>query len=67
MRSLKEILIVGTIAGLIWEFIAPLMKQNSITDYIDILCYVISTIIYWVILNYTVKKAQTNDNNRKSK
>ena len=58
MTSLGTLLLVGTVAGLVWEFIAPLMKRESVTDYFDLLCYIISTIGYWGIIQIT-KRAGT--------
>ena len=50
MNSLRAILIVGIIVAFVWEFIAPHMKKGSVTDFGDILCYIISSIGYWGLL-----------------
>ena len=47
--KLQHILLFCFIAGLFWEFIAPLMKKTSVTDFFDLLCYCIGGFLYWVI------------------
>ena len=50
LTSLRSILLVSIPAGLIWEFVAPLMKSSSVTDPIDLICYLLGSLIYWWIL-----------------
>ena len=33
--------------GLLWEFLAPLLNPASVSDWLDIVCYVIGGSIYW--------------------
>ena len=47
--KLPHILLFCFIAGLFWEFIAPLMKKTSVTDFFDLLCYCIGGFLYWAI------------------
>lgn len=49
IAKLQHILLFCFIAGLFWEFIAPLMKKTSVTDFFDLLCYCIGGFLYWVI------------------
>ena len=50
ITSLKVILIVITCSGFVWEFIGPFIKKSSVTDYMDLVCYVVGAIIYWSLL-----------------
>ncbi len=56
MATLKVIFIVGMTAGLTWEFIAPFLKKSSVTDPLDIVCYAISTVGYWAVLNAVINR-----------
>lgn len=49
MNTLFSILIFCFLCGTIWEFIAPFLKEGSVTDFIDLLCYCIGGILYWII------------------
>ena len=42
-------LIVGMVAGLIWEFLAPLINAKAVTDIYDLICYFVGVHIYYVI------------------
>jgi hypothetical protein len=50
MKKLKWIMIFGFCSGLIWEFVAPLIKPSSITDMLDLLFYILGTFLYWCIV-----------------
>ncbi len=45
-----EITALCLAVGSIWEYVTPVMKPSSISDPIDIVCYVCGGIIYWLIL-----------------
>ena len=49
MKKLKWIMIFGFCSGLIWEFVAPLIKPSSVTDILDLLFYTLGTFLYWCI------------------
>lgn len=36
-------------AGLVWEFVAPYLRQDSTSDWIDVGCYILGGITYWII------------------
>ncbi len=36
-------------AGLVWEFIAPIIRPGSVSDWIDVGCYVLGGIIYFSV------------------
>jgi hypothetical protein len=50
ISSLKLIIHMCAFCGILWEFVAPLIKPNSVTDYWDILCYYIGGLIYYLII-----------------
>lgn len=54
--DIKYIVPIFIIAGIIWEFVAPYFKSNSITDIYDILSYIIGGILYSLILNIHMRK-----------
>lgn len=45
-----HLLSVGFTAGLFWEYVAPLFVKDSVSDPIDLCCYVLGTIFYWMAL-----------------
>ena len=40
--------------GLVWEFVAPLLKGNSVTDLYDLLCYCVGGTLYYAV-NKSIK------------
>lgn len=44
------LLLFGLCAGMVWEFVAPLIKASSVTDIMDLACYVSGTLLYWCIM-----------------
>ena len=56
MVKFRIIFAVGMTAGFVWEFIAPFLKTGSVTDIGDLVCYAISTVGYWWILNICIKR-----------
>ncbi len=45
-----HLLSVGFTAGLFWEYVVPLFVEDSVSDPIDLCCYVLGTIFYWIAL-----------------
>ena len=60
----RLIYIIGFIflAGLIWEFVAPLIKTSSVCDVIDLLCYVIGGVFYWALLKIYTRSIKYDRN-----
>lgn len=46
----KYIFLFITACGCVWEFITPLYKENSITDYYDFIAYYIGAMIYFILV-----------------
>jgi hypothetical protein len=49
--KLKYIVAFCLTAGFVWEFLAPCFKEGSVTDPLDLLCYVLGGILYWGIMH----------------
>ena len=54
--SIKYLIIIIILCSFIWEYLIPFFKPTSVTDPIDVICYLTGTIIYWMIhKNWTQK------------
>ena len=53
-RSLIRILFFVFIAGMFWEFIAPMFRRDSVSDLGDIMAYLIGGITYWAMIRKTI-------------
>lgn len=41
--------LLGMSAGFVWEYFAPIINADAVTDTIDLLCYFVGTnIYYWI-------------------
>ena len=56
VTSLKALFLIGLAVGVIWEFGAPILKPTSTTDLMDIVCYLMGSILYWFILRLNIKE-----------
>ena len=56
LRGLVAILMLMLSAGIIWEFLAPVIKDGSVTDPIDLICYLVGGGVYWIILNINMSR-----------
>ena len=54
-----EMLMLG--AGLFWEYGAPLLRSDTVSDPVDILAYMLGGYIYWFILQKKQGAAYTNN------
>ena len=43
------IFLLCLICGLVWEFVAPFFKKDSVTDIYDLICYCLGGFLYWLI------------------
>lgn len=50
MKKYVTILMVGMSAGLVWEFFAPVINSNAVTDLYDLICYFSGIQIYYLIM-----------------
>ena len=51
--TLPRILVLILACSFVWEFIAPLFLPFSKGDLLDIICYVLGSIFYWLIKRTT--------------
>lgn len=50
INRLYSIIMICLINGMIWEYLAPYVKEDSVADILDILAYLIGGITYWLII-----------------
>lgn len=48
IHSYKFCVLLGMAAGFIWEYFAPLINANAVSDPIDLLCYFVGINIYYL-------------------
>ena len=49
LNRFSVIMAIGLFAALIWEFVIPMFKAESVTDPIDFLCYIIGAGVFYLI------------------
>lgn len=49
------IMMIGIVAGMFWEYISPMINKNSVYDPLDLICYLIGTIIYCMLYSLNKK------------
>lgn len=47
--TLRYLILFILLVSIVWEYLVVYIKPNSVSDPFDILCYVLGTIIYWII------------------
>ena len=50
IRRLKWLMMLGISSGLVWEFVAPIIKTTSTTDAVDLFFYTLGSGLYWCII-----------------
>ena len=49
IEKLYYIILYCFLCGFVWEFVAPFLKERSVTDVCDLICYCIGGLLYWMI------------------
>lgn len=55
ITSLPQLLLLCFAAGLCWEFLAPVVKRASVADIMDLVSYLLGSVLYWRILDWFIK------------
>ena len=56
VTQLKHLIPITIILSILGEYITPLWRSNNITDNLDIICYFIGMIIYYLIKKINLEK-----------
>ena len=56
IKKLKWLIIFGFCSGLVWEFVAPIIKPHAVKDIVDIIFYLLGTFLYWCIIKLFTKE-----------
>jgi hypothetical protein len=51
LYSLKYLIISMLLVSFVWEYLIVFIKHTSVSDPIDVIFYVLGTVIYWIIHN----------------
>ena len=60
LTNLWLIVLVTILASFVWEYVALFIKPGSIFDFVDIICYLGSMVIYLVILYFIEGEINTS-------
>lgn len=60
LTNLWLIILVTVLASFVWEYVALFIKAGAIFDFIDIICYFGSMVIYLILLYFIEKKINTS-------
>ena len=55
--GLKDIVFFSSVCGLFWEGVAPLFLRYSVSDPVDIVAYVLGSVLYYYIKKMIVSKS----------
>ena len=64
IARLHHIMLYCIGVGLFWEYAIPLVKASSVSDPIDILCYVFGGMVYWCLYRMTVRTRVEEDSSQ---
>ena len=56
IKSFKALFFITIILSFLGEYLAIYLRKGSVTDYLDILCYFIGLIIYYILKNIKVNE-----------
>ena len=57
---------MGVVVSVAWEYGAPYLKPSSVSDPVDIVCYIAGSVLYWGLLKLYIyiQKRKSNNPNR---
>jgi len=50
LKSVRAIIVFSGLAGVYWEYVAPLYVEESISDPYDVLAYIAGGVAYWLMI-----------------
>ena len=56
IKSFKALFFITIILSFLGEYLAIYLRKGSVTDYLDILCYFIGLIIYYILKNIEINE-----------
>ena len=48
LNNLCSIVIFDSICGVFWEYVIPCFREERVSDFNDVIAYVIGGIVYWI-------------------
>lgn len=58
IRTYRGCLLLGMSAGLVWEYFAPIINKNAVSDPMDLLCYFVGISVYYILLRTQLREAR---------
>lgn len=59
LKGCAKILAASFCAGMVWEFLAPVVKPSAVTDFWDLVCYMTGGLLYWALLSIWKKEKRS--------
>jgi hypothetical protein len=57
ITDFRRILLISAACAFVWEGMIPLVNPSSVSDPVDVLCYIIGGITYWWLLQIETANA----------
>lgn len=60
IKYFKHYISISILMGIIWEYFAPIINPKSVTDVIDIFCYILGTFFYYIFWKYEINRTDSD-------
>lgn len=60
IKHFKHYICISVLMGIIWEYFAPIINPKSVTDVIDIFCYILGTFFYYIFWKYEINRTDSD-------
>lgn len=57
IKYFRHYISIGILTGIIWEYFAPVINPKSVTDVLDIVCYIVGTFFYYILWKYETNRS----------
>lgn len=57
IKCFRHYISMGVLTGIIWEYFAPIINPKSVTDVLDIVCYMLGTFLYYILWKYETNRS----------